>query len=93
MLFAGGSAYGLIFAGDGTSAILLAEHTAKESNQLGHLPWVTVYYLHRKEEAMLAQVLLRALHAAAARMNFCPDLFSPDASAGSGCDAGVLLDT
>jgi hypothetical protein len=48
LLFAGGSSYGLIFAGDGTSVILLSEEAAKDTNQLGHLPWVTVYYLLRR---------------------------------------------
>jgi hypothetical protein len=80
MLAAGGSAYGLIFAGDGTSAILLSEEYAKESLILGHLPWVSVYYLHRTEEVMFPQVLLRALHAAASRLNICPDLYGPDTS-------------
>lgn len=85
MLAAGGSAYGLIFAGDGTSAILLSEEYSKESLILGHLPWVSVYYLHRSEEAMFPQVLLRALHAAASRLDICPDLYNPDPS-NSGCD-------
>jgi hypothetical protein len=82
----------LIFAGDGTSAILLSEDAAKETNQLGHLPWVTVYYLHRKEEHLFAQVFLRALHAAAARLDLCPDIFAPGASSSGCCDAALLPD-
>lgn len=74
---AGGSAYGLLFASDGSSAILLAQATAKETNVLVFLPWVSVYYLHREEESMFPMVFSRALHAAAARMNLCPDLYSP----------------
>jgi hypothetical protein len=92
LLVAGGSAYGLIFAGDGTSAILLSEDSAKETNQLGHLPWVTVYYLHRKEEPIFAKVFLRALHAAAARLDLCPDAFTPGASSSGCCDDALLLD-
>jgi hypothetical protein len=87
--FAGGSAYGLIFAGDGTSAILLSERAAKETNQLGHLPWVTVYYMHRKEEFMFDKIFLRALHSAVARMDLCPDIYSPD-PAKRGCDDNFL---
>jgi len=75
---AGGSAYGLLFAADGSSAILLVQATAKETNVLSFLPWVSVYYLHRDEESMFPMVFSRALHAAAARMNLCPDLYSPD---------------
>ena len=87
--FAGGSAYGLIFAGDGTSAILLSETAAKETNQLGHLPWVSVYYMHRQEEFMFDKIFLRALHSAVARMNLCPDIYSPD-PANRGCDVDFL---
>ena len=34
------------------------------------LPWVSVYYLHRKEEHLLAMVLIRAMHSASMRMGF-----------------------
>ncbi len=87
---AGGSAYGLIFAGDGTSAILLSEEHAKESAVLGHLPWVSVYYLHRDEEFIFQKVLLRALHAAASRLDICPDLYRVRPSR-SGCDFDTFL--
>ncbi len=94
LLVAGGSAYGLIFAGDGTSAILLSEDSAKETNQLFlfAVVFVTVYYLHRKEEPIFAQVFLRALHAAAARLDLCPDTFTPAASSSGCCDDALLPD-
>ena len=77
--FLGGSAYGLLFASDGSSAILLSEQTAKETNVLNFLPWVSVYYVHRTEENILSIVFARALHAAVARMNLCPSLYSASA--------------
>jgi hypothetical protein len=83
--FAGGSAYGLMFAADGSSVILLAQGWAKETNVLNFVPWVTVYYLHELEESLFPVVFQRALHAAAARMSLCPDHYSPDADE-SGCD-------
>ncbi len=88
----------------------MSEEAAKDTNQLGHLPWVTVYYLLRrvlelvlpessinltllrKEEHLFAQVFLRALHAAAARLDLCPDTFSPGASSSGCCDAALLAD-
>jgi hypothetical protein len=85
----GGSAYGLLFAADGSSAILLSETTAKETNVLTFLPWASVYYLSREEEIIFPIVFSRALHAAAARMNLCPALYSPD-SEDSSCDIPKL---
>ena len=69
---AGGSAYGLLFAADGSAAVLLAEEddAAKETKILMMLPWVTVYYMHRREEDFMQLVLTRALHAASMRMRF-----------------------
>ena len=48
----GGSAYGLLFAADGSAAVLLTDETypAKETKILMMLPWVSVYYMHRREE-------------------------------------------
>lgn len=57
---AGGSAYGLIFAADGSSAILLAQDSAKETNVLNFIPWATVYYLHSLEESLSPVVFERA---------------------------------
>jgi hypothetical protein len=69
---AGGSAYGLLFASDGSAAVVLAEEddAAKETKILMMLPWVTVYYMHRREEDFMQLVLTRALHAASMRMGF-----------------------
>ena len=45
-------------------------HPAKETKILMMLPWVTVYYMHRREEEFMKYVLIRALHSAAIRMGF-----------------------
>ena len=74
-----------MFAADGSSVILLAEDSAKETNVLNFVPWVTVYYLHRLEESLFPSVFQRAVHSAAARMSLCPDHYSPDTD-DSGCD-------
>jgi hypothetical protein len=68
----GGSAYGLLFAADGSAAVLLSEEDvpAKETKILMMFPWVSVYYFHRREEAFLKLVLMRALHSASMRMGF-----------------------
>ena len=68
----GGSAYGLLFAADGSAAVLLTDedYPAKETKILMMLPWVSVYYLHRREEEFMKYVLIRALHSAAMRMGF-----------------------
>ncbi len=70
--FSGGSAYGLLFAADGSAAVLLTDETcpAKETKILMMLPWVSVYYMHRREEEFMKYVLIRALHSAAIRMGF-----------------------
>ena len=69
---AGGSAYGLLFAADGSAAVLLTDDScrAKETKILMMLPWVSVYYMHRREEEFMKHVLIRALHSAAMRMGF-----------------------
>ena len=61
-----------MFAADGAAAILLAEEggVAKETKILAMLPWVSVYYMHRREEEFMKFVLIRALHSAAIRMGF-----------------------
>jgi hypothetical protein len=63
-----------LFAADGAAAILLAEEGvkqgAKETKHLAMLPWVSVYYLHRKEEDILKLALFRAMHSASMRMGF-----------------------
>ena len=43
---------------------------AKETRILMMLPWVSVYYMHRREEEFMKLVLIRALHSAAMRMGF-----------------------
>ncbi len=43
---------------------------AKEAKHLMMLPWVSVYYMHRREEEFMKFVLIRALHSAAIRMGF-----------------------
>ena len=70
--FSGGSAYGLLFAADGSAAVLLADedYPAKETKLLMMLPWVSVYYMHSREEEFIRHVLIRALHSAAIRMGF-----------------------
>ncbi len=70
--FSGGSSYSLLFAADGSAAILLADEggPAKETKILTMLPWVSVYYLDRREENILRLVLIRAMHSAAMRMGF-----------------------
>ena len=45
-------------------------HPAKETKILMMLPWVSVYYLHRREEHLLNLVLIRAMHSASMRMGF-----------------------
>jgi hypothetical protein len=45
-------------------------YPAKETKLLMMLPWVSVYYMHRREEAIMKHVLIRALHSAAMRMGF-----------------------
>jgi len=61
-----------LFAADGAAAVLLTEEDqpAKETKILMMLPWVSVYYLHRREEHLLNLVLIRAMHSAAMRMGF-----------------------
>ena len=46
------------------------DYPAKETKILMMLPWVSVYYLHRREEEFMKHVLMRALHSAAMRMGF-----------------------
>ena len=69
---AGGSAYGVIFAADGASAIMLVddEQPAKETKLLMMLPWVNVYYMHRQEENIFSLFLFRAMSSASVRMRF-----------------------
>ena len=52
--------------------MLLADEScpAKEAKILMMLPWVSVYYMHRREEEFMKFVLIRALHSAAIRMGF-----------------------
>jgi hypothetical protein len=61
-----------LFAADGSAAVLLADedYPAKETKHLMMLPWVSVYYMHRREEEFIGHVLIRALHSAAIRMGF-----------------------
>jgi hypothetical protein len=68
----GGSAYGLIFAAEGASAIILADEDkpAMETKLLMMLPWVNVYYMHRQEEHFFALFLFRAMSSASLRMRF-----------------------
>jgi hypothetical protein len=69
---AGGSAYGVIFAADGASAIMLVDEDqpAKETKLLMMLPWVNVYYMHRQEESLFPLFLYRAMSSASLRMGF-----------------------
>jgi hypothetical protein len=68
----GGSAYGVIFAADGASAIMLVDddQPAKETKLLMMLPWVNVYYMHRQEENLFSFFLFRAMSSASLRMGF-----------------------
>ena len=61
-----------MFAADGSAAVLLTDesHPAKETRVLMMLPWVSVYYMHRREEEFMKYVLIRALHSAAIRLGF-----------------------
>jgi hypothetical protein len=75
-LLSGGSSYGLLFAAEGSSAIVLVDEgeSARETNILMFMPFVSVYYMHRQEEEHFSRVLYRAMGAAAARMAFAmPD--------------------
>ncbi len=69
---AGGASYGVIFAADGASAILLADddQPAMETKLLMMLPWVNVYYMHRQEEMQFPLFLYRAMSSASLRMGF-----------------------
>ena len=44
--------------------------SARETNILMYMPFVSAYYMHRQEEAQFARILYRAMGAAAARMSF-----------------------
>jgi hypothetical protein len=68
----GGSSYGLLFAAEGSSAIVLVDNgePARELNVLTFLPFVNVYFAHRREQALLPHMLFRAMGAAASRMSF-----------------------
>jgi hypothetical protein len=68
-----------LFAADGAAAVLLAEEggVAKETKTLAMLPWVSVYYLHRREEDILKLALFRAMHSASMRMGFDMPLHDP----------------
>jgi hypothetical protein len=68
-----------LFAADGAAAILLAEEggVAKETKILAMLPWVSVYYLHRREEDILKLALFRAMHSASMRMGFDMPQYDP----------------
>jgi hypothetical protein len=68
----GGSAYGLIFAADGASAVVLTDDgkPAMETKLLMMLPWTNVYYMHRQEESFFPLFLFRAMSSASLRMKF-----------------------
>jgi hypothetical protein len=68
----GGSSYGLLFAAEGSSAIVLVDsgEPARETNVLMFLPFVNVYFAHRGEQPLLPHMLFRAMGAAASRMSF-----------------------
>ena len=68
----GGLSYALVFSRSGSAAIVLVDFNrlAREMHIIGHLPWVNVAYLHRREEHLLVLYALRAAKMAEAALGF-----------------------